>query len=94
MERNPINGATTLVEPGEGAGGAGYLTGEDVADKPRIKRGDSKKRLSTQGIRGGGAGAVAKSGGDGGGGDSRGSRKGRKTTSQNPPLSSGIVVIQ
>ena len=36
-----------------------------VADKPKIKRGDSKKRLSTHGIRGGGAGAVARGGGAG-----------------------------
>ena len=56
-----------------------------------MKRGDSKKRLSTQGSRGGGAGALAKAGGEGGGGDSRASRKGRKTTSQD--LSSGTVII-
>ena len=59
-----------------------------VAEKPKIKRGDSKKRLSTHGIRGGGAGAVAR-----GGGDSKASRKGKKQLSQDPCGSSGIVVL-
>ena len=59
---------------------------DHAADKPKIKRGDSKKRLSTHGIRGGGAGAVAR-----GGGESKANRKGKKQASQDPCASSGTV---
>ena len=75
------------------------------ADKPKIKRGDSKKRLSTHGIRGGGAGAVARGGGAGavargggagavarGGGESKASRKGKKQATQDPCVSSGTML--
>ena len=61
---------------------------DHAADKPKIKRGDSKKRLSTHGIRGGGAGAVAR-----GGGEYKASRKGKKQASQDPCVSSGTVVL-
>ena len=62
----------------------------NFTDKPKIKRGDSKRRVSTKSTRSGGAGAVAKAEGDGG--DSRGSRKGRKA-SQDPPITSGILLL-
>ena len=58
---------------------------DHAADKPKIKRGDSMKRLSTHGIRG--AGAVAKAGGE-----SKASRKGKKTASQDPCILSGTVL--
>ena len=64
----------------------------NFTDKPKIKRGDSKRRVSTKSTRSGGAGAVAKAEGEGGGGDSRGSRKGRKA-SQDPPVTSGILLL-